>query len=99
MKNLLKNLILFLFFANLQNAFCYTLTSQELKNDVLAKITPQIKEQLKEYSSDFKINIQGISQNPIVTNETIKPKIEIILSLCLVLPVIYYHQYILFAVL
>jgi len=77
-KNLLKNLILFLFFANLQNAFCYTLTSQELKNDVLAKITPQIKEQLKEYSSDFKINIQGISQNPIVTNETIKPKIEII---------------------
>ena len=77
-KSIVKNLILIVFFANLQNAFCYTLTSAELKQDVLNKITPDIKAQVAPYSSDFKISITGISQNSIITNESSKPKIEII---------------------
>lgn len=79
MQKQIKNLILFLILAlNTNVAFCYTLTSQELKNEILAKVTPQIAQQLKQYSSDFKINIQGISQNSIITNENVKPKIEVI---------------------
>lgn len=79
MQKQIKNLILFsILTLNLNVAFCYTLTSAELKNEILNKITPEIKQQLKQYSSDFKINIQGISQNSIVTNDNIKPKIEII---------------------
>ena len=77
-KKIAKNIILFLFFANLQSAFCYTLTSSELKLEVLSKITPEISAQLKNYSSDFKINIYGISSNPIITAEAAKPKIEVI---------------------
>ncbi|MBR5305044.1 MAG: flagellar basal body P-ring formation protein FlgA [Candidatus Gastranaerophilales bacterium] len=77
-KSIVKNLILIVFFANLQNAFCYTLTSAELKQDILNKITPEIKAQVAPYSSDFKITIAGISQNPIITDESIKPNIEII---------------------
>lgn len=77
-KSIVKNLILIAFFANLQNAFCYTLTSTELKTDILSKITPDIKAQVAPYSSDFKISITGISQNSIITNETIRPKIEVI---------------------
>ena len=77
-KSIVKNLILIVFFANLQNAFCYTLTSAELKADILSKITPDIKAQVAPYSTDFKISITGISQNPIITNELTKPKIEII---------------------
>ena len=78
MKKQIKNLILFLFvIASTACSFSYTLTAQELKNDILKKITPEIENQLKEYSSDFKISIQGISQNSIITNENQKPKIEI----------------------
>lgn len=78
MKKQIKNLILFLIFANLQGAFCYTLTSSELKADILSKITPEIKAQISNYSSDFKISIIGVNQNPIITNEQNKPKIEVI---------------------
>lgn len=77
-KSIVKNLILFSFFASLQSAFCYTLTSAELKTDILSKITPDIRAQVAPYSSDFKISITGISQNSIITNESAKPKIEII---------------------
>ena len=77
-KSIVKNIILIVFFANLQNAFCYTLTSAELKQDILNKITPEIKSQVSSYSSDFKISITGLSQNPIITTELAKPKIEII---------------------
>ena len=77
-KSIVKNLILIAFFANLQNAFCYTLTQAELKADILSKITPDIKAQVAPYSNDFKILITGLSQNSIITNETAKPKIEII---------------------
>ncbi|MBQ4647059.1 MAG: flagellar basal body P-ring formation protein FlgA [Candidatus Gastranaerophilales bacterium] len=79
MKKQIKNLILFLILAFSSNAsFCYTLTHSELKEDILSKITPEIKAQLAEYSNDFKINILGISNQSIITNETTKPKIEII---------------------
>ena len=79
MKKQIKNLILFLILAFSSNAsFCYTLTSAELKSDILKQITPEIKAQVASYSSDFKISITGLSQNPIVTNEQVKPKIEII---------------------
>jgi hypothetical protein len=72
MKKQIKNLILFLILAFSSNAsFCYTLTSAELKQDVLNKITPDIKAQVAPYSSDFKISITGISQNPIITDESI----------------------------
>lgn len=77
-KSIVKNLILFLFFAGLQNAFCYTLTSAELKNDILKQVSPEISAQVAPYSTDFKISITGLSQNPIMTNENTKPKIEII---------------------
>ena len=77
-KKIAKNIILFLFFASLQGAFCYTLTSSELKSEILFKITPEITTQLKNYSSDFKINIYGISNNSIITTEATKPKIEVI---------------------
>lgn len=79
MQKQIKNLILFLILAlNFNAAFCYTLTSNELKADILSKITPEIKSQISQYSSDFKINITGIAQNSIVTNENIKPKIEVV---------------------
>ena len=79
MKKQIKNLILFLILAFSSNvSFCYTLTSAELKADILNKIAPEIKSQVAQYSSDFKILITGISQNPIITNEQVKPKIEII---------------------
>ena len=79
MKKQIKNLILFLILAFSSNAsFCYTLTSSELKLEVLSKITPEISAQLKNHSSDFKINIYGISSNPIITAEAAKPKIEVI---------------------
>ena len=77
-KSIVKNLILFSFFASLQSAFCYTLTSAELKADILSKITPDIKAQVAPYSTDFKISITGLSQNSIITNENTKPKIEVI---------------------
>lgn len=79
MKKSAKNLILFLMIiANVNCAFCYTLTKEELKADILAKVTPQIKSQLADYTQDIKISIQGLSNQPIVTNENTKPKIEII---------------------
>ena len=77
-RSIVKILILFTFFANLRSAFCYTLTSSELKSEILFKITPEITAQLKNYSSDFKINIYGISNNSIYTTEASKPKIEVI---------------------
>lgn len=78
MKKLIKNLILFLIIANMQNAFCYSLSYEELKNEISNKINKQIAQQLKEYSDDFEINIFGIPKNTILTNEAIKPKIETI---------------------
>ena len=79
MKNQIKNLILFLILAFSSSAsFCYTLTSDELKSEITSRVTPEIKTQLKEYSSDIKINIIGIPSQTISTNETNKPKIEII---------------------
>ncbi len=79
MKKSAKNLILFLMIiTNVNCAFCYTLTKEELKADILAKVTPQIKSQLADYTQDIKISIQGLSNQPIVTNENTKPKIEII---------------------
>ena len=79
MKKQIKNLILFLILAFGSNAsFCYTLTSAELKADILSKITPDIKAQVTPYSTDFKISITGLSQNSIITNENTKPKIEVI---------------------
>ena len=79
MKKSIKNLILFLMIsASVNCAFCYTLTKEELKADILAKITPEIKAQLADYTQDIKISIQGLSNQAIVTNENTKPKIEII---------------------
>lgn len=79
MKKQIKNLILFLILALSSNAsFCYTLTQNELKEDILKQITPEISAQVAPYSADFKISILGLSQNPIITNENTKPKIEII---------------------
>ena len=79
MKKSIKNLILFLMMSTSVNcAFCYTLTKEELKADILAKITPEIKAQLADYTQDIKISIQGLSNQAIVTNENTKPKIEII---------------------
>ena len=79
MKKQIKNLILFLILAFSSNAsFCYTLTQTELKEDILKQITPEISAQVAPYSTDFKILITGLSQNPIITNEIAKPKIEII---------------------
>ena len=75
----IKNIILFLILALSTNAsFCYTLTPQELKEEISAKVNSQIKEQLKNYSSDFKINITGIPATAINTSEVQKPKIEVI---------------------
>ena len=82
MKKALKNLILFLIFANLssnlQSAFGYVLTPQELTNYITKETKKEIKEQISQYSNDFKINITGILKENIVTNETNAPKIEII---------------------
>ena len=79
MKKQIKNLILFLILAFSSNAsFAYVLTPDELKNDLNKKINSQIKEQLKNYSSDFKIKITGVPIENIITQENNKPKIEII---------------------
>lgn len=79
MKKQLKNLMLFLIFALSSNAaFCYVLTSDELKNELNKKINFQLKEQLKNYSSDYKFQIVGISNENIIVNENQKPKIELI---------------------
>lgn len=79
MKTQIKNLILFLILAFSSNAsFAYVLTPDELKGDLNKKINSQIKEQLKNYSSDYKIKISGIPNENIITQENNKPKIEII---------------------
>ena len=72
-----KNLILFLIFANLQGAFSYTLTPSELKNELNAKIQKELSQTLKNYSTDFNFNITGIPNLNIITNENVKPVIQI----------------------
>lgn len=81
MKKALKNLILFLIIqASISCAFCYTLTSDELKNDILVQADNKIKAHLAKYPCEYKINLTGVLQNPIVTNENKKPKVRLILQ-------------------
>lgn len=77
MKKQIKNLILFLIFANLQGAFSYTLTSNELKETLNIKVKRELSQILKEYSSNFTFNISGIPNADVITNENTKPTIEI----------------------
>lgn len=79
MNKIIKNLILFLILAFSSNAsFAYVLVPSELKGELDKKINSQIKEQLKNYSSDYKIKISGIPSTNVVTQDSIKPNIEII---------------------
>ncbi len=73
MKKLTKNLIFLLtiLFLN-QSAFCYVLSGSELYQEIYQKIKNTTN------FDNFKINITGIPQEKIITNEKTKPRIEII---------------------
>ena len=78
MKNLIKNLILFLVLTLAQSAFSYVLTSEELKQDILKEVNLEVQKQIKNYSSDYSIDVIGVLKDSIITSENAKPKIEII---------------------
>ena len=78
MKKLIKNLILFLIVASANSVFAYSLSCEEIKNEITSKIYNEVKLQVEEYSSDFEVNIFGIPKVPVLTNDQIKPTIEII---------------------
>ena len=79
MKKAAKNLIftMCLFLCG-QAAFCYTLTSSELTKIINANVVKEIKAQISQYSDDFKVNITGIPNESIQTNDVACPKIEIL---------------------
>ena len=80
MKIIFKNLILFFaLLISTQSAFGYVLTSGELNNILLSKLTKEKNEQLAQYNiCDFKVRIYGLPQEKISTSDNILPKIEII---------------------
>lgn len=79
MKNKIKNLILFLILLlGLSPAYSYTLTYDELNNYIVNFEKNEIKKQTTKYSSDFEINVTGILNDKIETQDLSFPKIEII---------------------
>ncbi|MBQ8848299.1 MAG: flagellar basal body P-ring formation protein FlgA [Candidatus Gastranaerophilales bacterium] len=79
MKNIIKNLIFTLcLIISCQGAFGYVLTYEQLNNYLEKQITSEIKQSISQYSNDYKININGIIRENIITNELNPPKIEII---------------------
>lgn len=75
MKKIFKNLIIFLILIICQNAFCYTLSENELNKIIYNKINSETKNQLKDV--EYKINIQNNSFGNIITNDSLQPIIEI----------------------
>ena len=79
MKTIIKNLIFTLcLIISCQGAFGYVLTYEQLNNYLEKQITSEIKQSISQYSNDYKININGIIRENIITNELNPPKIEII---------------------
>lgn len=79
MKKSIRNLILFLILAlSSKCAFCYTLNYAELEGIVKKKVESEIKSDVLKYSSDYKINITGIPQTSIITNENTIPNVVIL---------------------
>lgn len=79
MKNIIKNLIFTLcLIISCQGTFGYVLTYEQLNNYLEKQITSEIKQSISQYSNDYKININGIIRENIITNELNPPKIEII---------------------
>ena len=79
MKNIIKNLIFTLcLIISCQGTFGYVLTYEQLNNYLEKQITSEIKQSISQYSNDYKININGIIRENIITNELNQPKIEII---------------------
>ena len=79
MKFWFKSLIIFfllLVFSN--SAFCYVLSKEEIQKTILNRVQNEYKKELSSYSSDFKIEIQGIPNENIISNETIPLKIQLI---------------------
>ena len=79
MKTIIKNLIFTLcLIISCQGTFGYVLTYEQLNNYLEKQITSEIKQSISQYSNDYKININGIIRENIITNELNPPKIEII---------------------
>lgn len=79
MKFWFKSLIIFfllLVFSN--SAFCYVLSKEEIQKIILNRVQNEYKKELSSYSSDFKIEIQGIPNEKIISNETAPLKIQLI---------------------
>lgn len=79
MKFWFKSLIIFfllLVFSN--SAFCYVLSKEEIQKTILNRVQNEYKKELSSYSSDFKIEIQGIPNEKIISNETAPLKIQLI---------------------
>ena len=74
MKKIIKNLILFCILAMCQNAFCYTLSGDELHKIIYNKINTETKECLGDI--EYKVNIYG-ALNDITTSDSNAPRIEI----------------------
>lgn len=74
MKKMIKNLIIFLILIISQNAFCYTLQSDDLHKIIYNRVNSETKKQLGNL--EYKINIQ-MPAGDIITNDLEAPKIEL----------------------
>jgi len=70
-------IILFVLLITVQSGFCYVLSKDEIQRYILSKVNNQYKTLLAPYSTDYKITIQGIPDEKIITAENTMPKIEL----------------------
>jgi len=78
MKRGVKNLILLVtLLIGTQSSFCYVLSKDEIQSYIINKINNEYKTLLAPYSNDYKITVQGIADENIITKENVAPKIEI----------------------
>ena len=76
MTKLFKILIVFL--AICQNAYCYNLSSNEIRQEIFSQVEKEAKESLKNFGVEYKIELSQIPFSNFETGENSKPKIEVI---------------------
>ena len=76
MTKLFKILIVFL--AICQSAYCYNLSSNEIRQEIFSQVEKEAKENLKNFGVEYKIELSQIPFSNFETGENSKPKIEVI---------------------